>query len=314
MEDALRRLCGFFEQTDENGVSNLEKVRKYQQILRRVETTDKSKSVETVDSTSSGSALPSGIVIENGKIIGFGIHIYNEDVYPLKSFEIYLRKCGLSGVLDLSGCGDMVFVDIYHNKVCSVTTGFLPSMRIFGVQDNLLEALDVTQMPACQGIDAGMNRLKTLDVSKNPELVELYINDNAFTGIDLTHNPKLKYFYCHNNQISELDTRSNPLLRHLNATGNPLKLIRSLAPQRDECLPLEISAGKGGAVGLKFNPVYNAQWKETGEWQQSYYAYPDEGFRFLGWYENGAKVSESETWIDEYGASRVLNAVFIKKL
>ena len=39
-------------------------------------------------------------------------------------------------------------------------------------------------------------------------------------------------------------------------------------------------------------------------------AYPDEGFRFVGWYENGTKVSGEETWIDEYGASRVLKAAF----
>ena len=189
-----------------------------------------------------------------------------------------------------------------ENKACVVR-----------VQDNLLETIDVTEMPACQGIDAGMNRLKSIDVSKNPELVELYINDNDFSGIDISHNPKLKYFYCHNNRIAELDIRSNPLLRHLNATGNPMKTILSLAPQRNKKLPLELYAGDGGCVGLKFNPFYNAQWKETGEWQQSYYACPDEGFRFAGWYENGVKVCEDTVWTDEYDTSRILKAVFEKE-
>ena len=112
------------------------------------------------------------------------------------------------------------------------------------------------------------------------ELVELYINDNEFTEIDLSACPKLKYFYCHNNGITELDTTANPLLRHLNATGNPMRIISSLAPQREEQLPLRLTAEGEGCVGLKFNPVYNAQWKETGEWQQSYYAYPAEGHGF----------------------------------
>ena len=245
-----------------------------------------------------------------GKLIGLGIHIYNEDVYPLKSFEINLRNCDLIGELDISDCTDMVFLDLYHNRITSVKSKNMPSMRIFGVQDNRLESIDVSEMPSCQGIDAGRNKLKEIDVSRNPELVELYINDNAFTEIDLSHNPKLKYFYCHNNHITDLDTRTNPLLRHLNATGNPMKSIRSLAPQREEKLPLELYAGDGGCVGLKYNPIYNAQWKETGEWQQSYYAYPDDGFRFDGWVENGEKVSEEETWIDEYGTSRILQARF----
>ena len=312
MEKTLNRLLDFFDIEDENGVSNLDKVHKYQKVLRRVETTDKNKSVETVKNSDGAGDITNGIIMENGKIIGLGIHIYNEDVYPLKSFEINLRNCDLIGELDISDCTDMVFLDLYHNKITSVRSKNMPSMRIFGVQDNLLETIDVTEMPSCQGIDAGLNRLKEINVSRNPELVELYINDNAFTEIDLSRNPKLKYFYCHNNRITELDTSANPLLRHLNATGNPLKAIRSLAPQREEKLPLEIFAGDGGCIGLKFNPVYNAQWKETGEWQQSYYAYPDEGYRFAGWYENGVKVSGDEAWIDEYGTGRILTARFEK--
>lgn len=310
MEKTLKQLLDFFDIKNENGISNLDKVHKYQKILRRVETTDKSKSVEAVENEATAEDIPNGIIMKNGKIIGLGIHIYNEDVYPLKNFEIYLRNCDLIGELDISDCTDMVFLDLYHNKISSVRSTNMPAMRIFGVQDNLLESIDVSEMPSCQGIDAGMNRLSEIDVSHNPELVELYINDNAFTDIDLSHNPKLKYFYSHNNHITELDTRANPLLRHLNATCNPMKSIRSLAPQREEKLPLELYAGDGGCVGLKFNPIYNAQWKETGEWQQSYYAYPDEGFRFDGWYENGTKVSDEETWIDEYGTSRILKAVF----
>lgn len=310
MKTALDQLLDFFNIIDENGISNLDKVHKYQKILRRVETTDKNKSVEAAENETAAGGISNGIIIENGKIIGLGIHIYNEDVYPLQSFEIYLRNCDLIGELDISGCTDMVFLDLYHNRITSVKSKNMPSMRIFGVQDNNIGELDVTGMPSCQGIDAGMNRLKEIDVSRNPELVELYINDNAFTQIDLSGNPKLKYFYCHNNRITALDTRANPLLRHLNATGNPMKSIRSLAPQREERLPLELYAGDGGCVGLKFNPVYNAQWKETGEWQQSYYAYPGEGFRFDGWYENGTKVSGEETWIDIYGTGRILQARF----
>ena len=310
MEETLERLLDFFDIEDENGVSNLDKMHMHQKILRRVETTDKDKSVEEAENSGADSELPNGIILDNGKIIGLGIHIYNEDVYPLKSFEINLRSCDLIGELNISDCTDMVFLDLYHNKITSILSKNMPSMRIFGVQDNRLESIDVSEMPACQGIDAGKNRLKEIDVSRNPELVELYINDNDFTEIDLSHNPKLKYFYCNNNRIRALDTRANPLLRHLNAAENPMKVILSLAPQREEKLPLELYAALGGCVGLKFNPVYNAQWKETGEWQQSYYAYPEEGYRFAGWFENGEKVSEDEVWIDEYGTSRILKAMF----
>ena len=307
--DGAEKLKAFFA-WKENGVSNLEKVRANQKVIRRLPTTDLSRSFEASDHGGESGDLP-GAVIRDGKLIGFGIHIFNEDVYPLKYFEIYLRNCGLSGELDLSGCRDMVFLDVYHNRISAVDTGDLPAMRIFGVQDNCIREINCGGMPNCQGIDAGMNRLEHIDVTKNPELVELYVNDNRIAAVDLGNNPKLKYFYCHNNAITRLDTRKNPLLRHLNAAGNPMKEILCLAPQRDAELPLELRAGEGGCVGLRFNPVYNAQWKETGEWQQSYYACPDRGKVFLGWYDaNGNLLSEDAVWNDEYGSSRVLTAAF----
>ena len=302
----MERIEEFFNQTDEQGISNRQKVRERQQVIRRVSSTDKSRSFEAVSSSTQ-----SGVVVENGKLIGFGIHIFNEDIYPLQSFEIYLRGCDLVGNVDLSGCEDMLFVDLYHNRISGINVKNMPKLRILGLQDNELSKLDLTGLPACQGIDIGQNRLSSLDVSKSTELVELYVNDNRLTQIDLSHNSKLKYFYCHKNAITELDTRGNPLLRHLNATENPMKRITSLAPQREETLPLELTAGDGGFVGLRFNPVYNAQWKETGEWQQSYYAYPQEGWRFTGWYDaDGKLLWADEIWTDTYGDSRCLTARF----
>lgn len=300
-----KKIDDFFDQKDENGVSNREKVASRQQVIRRVATTDKDKSYEA------SSDKHDGVVMQDGRLIGFGIHILNEDIYPLQSFEIYLRGCDLTGTLDLSGQKELLFVDVYHNRISEIHLEGASALRILGVQDNHISRLNVSDLTACQGIDAGMNDLGSLDVSHNHELVELYINDNHIRRIDTSHCPKLKYFYCHNNGIAELDTRTNPLLRHLNATGNPLKRIRSLAPQREESLPLELTADDGGYVGLRFHPVYDAQWKETGEWQQVYFAYPQEGFCFAGWYgEDGQRLSRDTQWTDQYGNSRVLRAVF----
>lgn len=304
----MEKIYQFFEQMDENGVSNSEKIASRQQVIRRVATTDKSKSYEA------SAAKSNGVVLEDGRLIGFGIHIYNEDIYPLQSFEIYLRGCDLTGDLDLSGQKDLLFVDVYRNRISGISVKGDSALRILGIQDNQIAQLDVKDLAACQGIDAGKNRLSKLDVSGNPELVELYVNDNQLEEIDLSHCPKLKYFYCHNNRMREVDTRKNSLLRHLNVSGNPMKKILSLAPGREEALPLELTAEEGGCVGLQFNPVYNAQWKETGEWQQKYFAYPEEGYAFAGWYDpEGNLLSKEEAWTDEYGSSRILRAKWVKR-
>ena len=309
-------MVAFFAQVDEEGVSNVEKADTRHHIIRRVATTSKDKSYEDADEALDNRAegLPTGVVEVDGKLIGLGIHILNEDVYPLQSFEIYLRGCDLVGHLDVSSCTDMVFLDLYRNRISSINVANMPAMRILGLQGNEISALDPTELPACQGIDIGMNRLESIDVSRNPELVELYVNDNRLTSLDTSHNAKLKYLRVQNNGISELDTTANPLLRHLYATGNPLVCLRALAPGGDGDQPLELAAEEGGFVGLSFNPIYNAQWKETGEWEQSYHAYPQDGFAFAGWFdENGELVSSEADWMDEYGTSRVLTARFVRE-
>lgn len=305
----------FFAQTDDKGTTNEEKVRVRHHVIRRVDSTPRDRSFESVaggaGSPQDTGGMPFGTVEVDGKLVGLGIHILNEDVYPLQSFEIYLRGCDLVGRLDVSGCRDMVFLDLYHNRVSSVDVGDMPAMRILGLQDNEVSALDPTGLPACQGIDIGMNKLESIDVSRNPELVELYVNDNQLTALNTSRNKKLKYLRCQNNRLTELDTTSNPLLRHLYATGNPLKTIRALAPGDGAGLPLTLEAGEGGCVGLSFNPIYDAQWKETGQWEQSYHAYPAEGHAFAGWYDpSGALVREEADWSDEYGCSRCLQARF----
>lgn len=306
----------FFSQVDETGVSNARKAAERHHVIRRVDTTPKGKSYEDADACNDARAddLPVGVVEVDGKFVGFGINILNEDVYPLRYFEIYLRGCDLVGHLSLSGCADVIFVDLYRNRISSIDVADMPALRILGLQGNEIAEIDPTGLPACQGIDIGVNRLEAIDVSCNPELVELYVNDNRLTLLDTSRNPKLKYLRCQNNAITELDVTANPQLRHLYATGNPLKSVRAIAPGDVGDKPLELTAGMGGCVGLSFNPIYNAQWKETGEWEQSYHAYPEQGFAFDGWYDaDGELVSRDADWEDEYGASRILTARFYEK-
>ena len=136
MEQIKRRIEAFFAWKDAEGVTNREKIARNQRVIRRVATTDKSKSFEASDGRASG------VVLQDGKLIGFGIHIFNEDIYPLQSFEIYYRNCGLAGPLDLSGCGDLLFVDLYHNAIEAVDVAGCEKLRILGLQNNAISAPD----------------------------------------------------------------------------------------------------------------------------------------------------------------------------
>ena len=58
---------------------------------------------------------------------------------------------------------------------------------------------------------------------------------------------------------------------------------------------------------------YNAQWKETGKFEQCYVATPMEGYHFSFWMsESRERLSEQQTWVDTYGSSRIIQAVFEK--
>ena len=59
----------FYDQKDENGVSNRDKLAQRQHIIRRVDTTAKDRSFEAVE------GHHDGVVVVDGKLIGFGIHM-----------------------------------------------------------------------------------------------------------------------------------------------------------------------------------------------------------------------------------------------
>lgn len=290
----IERLNAFFAQSDEAGKTNAEKA---------------GYDASQPDQRSAGV-----ITDEAGRFIGLGIHIQNENVYPIEQFELFLRDKDLTGRLDLSRCRDVVFIDVYRNRISAADVHGMDSLRILGLQCNEIAALDVGTLFACQGIDVGKNRLSALDVSNNGELVELYIHGNRFTNIDLSHNPKLKYFWCNDNRISMLDTTANPLLRHLDCTNNPLTGLVACAPGSDGAGKIALHAEAGGYVGVKFCPVYNEKWKETGEWRQTYFAYPNEGYAFDGWYDaQGGCVCTLAEWVVTYGQCADLRARFCKR-
>ena len=141
-----RRLEAFFARKDAEGVTNREKIAQNQRVIRRVATTDKTQSYEDAENPAAAGAYPAGVVLQDGKLIGFGIHIFNEDIYPLQSFEIYFRNCALGGALDLSGCSDLLFVDLYHNEIEEIDVSGDSALRILGLQDNAISALDVRDL------------------------------------------------------------------------------------------------------------------------------------------------------------------------
>ena len=298
----VNQLKAFFDEKDENGVSNAEKIGGFD-----------------VNNPKEAQGI---IYDENDKLIGVGIHIYNEDVYPIQSSKAYYRKIGLTGYLDTSNFEDVVFMELYYNDLRKVKLSNMPALRILGYRGcKNLTAIDVSECPALQGLDAGICGCDSIDVSHNPELVEFYCDENHnITSVDISKNPKLKYFYCHKNNITEFDGMNNPLLRHVDTTENPMTHLKCYAPRpdkEDERKPdeiIELTAGEGGYVGVLFKPIYNEKWKETGEWTQKFVATAKDGYAFEAWVNPETKevLSTDATMNVEIGTAAVMTATFKK--
>lgn len=291
-QNELEKVIRFFAETDENGVSNAEKI-----------------------PGGFDEAHPEnceGLIFdEQGRFIGMGIDIQNENIYPIEKFKLYYQGLRLVGNADMSGCSDMVFFYLYHNRLTRANLRGMTAMRVLGLQGNQLTELDVSELHNVQGIDVGKNRITALDVTHNLELVEFYVHENELGAVDITKNEKLKYIWCFQNHITRLDATHNPLLKHMDCTDNPLTEFRGFAPDSNGEKPLNVRTEKGGYIGVKYCPVYDAKWKETGEWHQLLLAYPHEGHRFLRWEdENGNELSTSVIWEMQYGKSLEAVAVF----
>ena len=86
----------FFDQTDEHSVTNRDKLAQRQRIIRRVDTTAKDRSFEAAE------GRHDGVVVVDGKLIGFGIHSLSDPTKEVKAHEKerYMRLCTEMGLTE----------------------------------------------------------------------------------------------------------------------------------------------------------------------------------------------------------------------
>lgn len=87
---------------------------------------------------------------------------------------------------------------------------------------NSLTALDISQCPDLEILDASDNKLTTIDLSKNGQLRALTLHGNMLTEVDLSHTPHLFRFYCNKNKLTQLDLSKTPDLVQLRCGRNEL--------------------------------------------------------------------------------------------
>ena len=278
-----QKMVAFFEQTDENGVRNGEK------LSEDYDPTDPETWWEYDGDYCRG-------IVEWTTVAG-EYRLYNiffggigNDALPLE----------LVGFLDVSGCTALVKVrcrswgDI---QLTGLDVSGCAALEVLDCDGNELTELDVSECAALEALDCSWNLLTELDVSGCTSLVELYClanelteldvsgcaaleeldcDYNHMTELDVSANTELRRLYCYGNQLTELDVSANTELEELGCSGNQLtELDLSNNPRIDIDT---ISAEGSGFIGV------GTEWDENSESYCCIEAASVPGNSFCGWY------------------------------
>ena len=208
-----QKMVAFFEQTDENGVRNGEK------LNEDYDPTDP-RTWRGYDGDYCRGDITWTIVAGEYRLYEIFFGGRSNDAEPLE----------LVGFLDVSGCTA------------------LTEVRCESLGDIQLTGLDVSGCAALEALDCGGNELTELDVSGCTALTSLDCYENQLTELDISTNTELVWLYCYWNQLTELDVSANAALEWLSCSENHLtELDLSNNPRIDIDT---ISAEGSGFIGV----------------------------------------------------------------
>lgn len=173
-------------------------------------------------------------------------------------------------------------VTIYGNIRALNFEGFGDAAEYFGLWDNHIEAIDLTNCPdllwlslywnpiteldlsPCPDLlvlNTSYTALKTLDLSHNPDLLALQAYSDGWgdeeegiamlKSLDVTNMPYLQYLQAKNNELTSIDLSHNPYLYYLDLGGNDLTSID--LSQNTLLEELNLSRNKLTTVDLSHN-------------------------------------------------------------
>jgi len=279
----------FLEQTDENGVKNGEKL---------------SSSYDPNDPGTWGGGM-------------FGDYFQWTAVNGEQRVNrIMVNRGNFSGSLDLADCTALAQLYCRFNSLTELDVSGCTALKSLDCYNNSLTELDITQNTALKSLNCSHNSLIELDVTHNTALQVLDCYGNSLTELDITHNTALQKLSCSGNSLTELDVTQNTVLHELDCSGNSLTeldvtnntMLLGLICDSNNLIELDLSnnpwlacdhirAEGSGYVGYACN--YMGGKEDDGFSNPVFiYAYPLNGARFEGFYdENGALISEGE-WDD----------------
>jgi Leucine-rich repeat (LRR) protein len=124
---------------------------------------------------------------------------------PRRLERINWRGVGLAGVLDLSGCTSLSYLDVTSNRLTSLDVSGCVLLDYLWCSNNQFTYLGLSGCVLLRDLNCSDNILLTsLDISDCLALEELTCANTRLTALDLSANLLLKEFYCASNPLSEM--------------------------------------------------------------------------------------------------------------
>ena len=224
-----QKMVAFFEQTDENGVRNGEK------LSEDYDPTDP-ETWRKYDGNYCRGTIEWTTVAGEYRLYEIFFGGSSSGAHPLELVGFLdVRECTalakvrcwsfgdiqLTG-LDVSGCAALEALDCDGNELTELDVSGCAALEVLDCGNNWLTELDVSGCTALTRLSCSGNQLTELDVSTNTELVFLYCFGNQLTELDVSANTELEILYCSGNQLTELDISTNTELVRLDCSENQL--------------------------------------------------------------------------------------------
>ena len=251
-----QKMVAFFEQTDENGVRNGEK------LSEDYDPTDPETWWEYDGDYCRGIVAWTTVAGE--------YRLYNIFFGGIGNYALPLElvgfldvsgctalaevRCGswgdiqLTG-LDVSGCTSLVKLYCFGNELTELDVSGCAALEVLKCYGNELTELDVSECAALEALDCRGNWLTELDVSVKTELYYLDCSLNLLTELDVSGCAALEVLECYGNELTELDVSECAALEVLDCGSNWLTELdvsantelRRLYCSRNQLTELDVS-------------------------------------------------------------------------
>lgn len=138
----------------------------------------------------------------------------------------------------LKGCAALSFLHIEDNHLDALDLSDCASLDFLKATDNCFPSLDVTHCPKLRILQCRKNDdlVGQLDLTACPDLEELWASETKLEGVDASKNSKLNYIDVHATNLTRLDVKGCAALRKLYAHNTGIRTLDLTASKNLELL------------------------------------------------------------------------------